>query len=464
MNRPPSVQQPSWQQLVQWVIDPLAFLDACAQRYGDCFSVNFSIANCRRFTFLSDPRAIEQIFSLTATQAEVGRANQILRPTLGDHSVLLLDGDRHQRQRQLLMPPFHGERMRAYGDAIRQITHQVTAQWQTGQPIVARSFMQEISLQVIMQTVFGLDHGDRYTQLKQSLQAFLEVTATRVGFVVALFPFLQRDYGAWSPGARFNRLKQGIDELLYAEIRSRRQTDEGDRTDILHLLMQARDEAGQPMTDEELRDELMTLLLAGHETTATALSWALYWVHQLPEVKAQLLAELASLGREADANAIARLPYLSAICSETLRIYPITVITPPRILTVPMVVMGYEFEPNAMLAACIYQTHRREDLYPEPLKFKPERFLQRSFSPYEYLPFGGGNRRCIGAAFALYEMKLALATILTQFDLQLLEPRPVKTIRRGVTLAPQGGIRMKVVGRRSHPIDRVASLREPTCL
>jgi unspecific monooxygenase len=192
----------------------------------------------------------------------------------------------------------------------------------------------------------------------------------------------------------------------------------------------------------------MTLLIAGHETTATALTWALYWIHRLPDVKEKLLGELDSLGDEPDKSAIARLPYLNAVCSETLRIYPIAILAFPRIVKSLLQVMGYEFEPGTMLAPCIYLTHRREDLYPEAEQFKPERFLERQFSPYEYLPFGGGNRRCIGAAFALFEMKLALASILSRFELALADNRPVHPVRRGLTMAPAGGVRMIVTGLR----------------
>jgi unspecific monooxygenase len=202
--------------------------------------------------------------------------------------------------------------------------------------------------------------------------------------------------------------------------------------------MSARDQNGQPMTDTELRDELMTLLTAGHETTASALSWALYWIHSLPEVHHKLLQELDAFD-DADLSGIAKLPYLSAVCQETLRIYPIAMLAFARVVKSPFQFMGYDLEPNTLLAPCIYLTHHREDLYPEPKLFKPERFLERQYSTYEYLPFGGGNRRCIGVALALFEMKLVLATILSRSQLQLVENSQVKPMRRGVTLAPSGG-------------------------
>ncbi len=210
--------------------------------------------------------------------------------------------------------------------------------------------------------------------------------------------------------------------------------------------MSARDESGQPMTEAELRDELRTLLMAGHESTASAIAWAFYWIHQLPEVKQKLLEELDALGPEPDPSAIAKLPYLSAVCSETLRLYPVFWFTFARILKAPLTIMGYEFEPGTFLLPCVYLTHHRPDLYPEPKRFKPERFLERQFSPYEYLPFGGGNRRCLGYAFALFEMKLVLAAVLSQMNLSLTNTRPVRPVRRGVVFTPSGGVEMVITG------------------
>lgn len=441
MNCPPKVEMSSSVQLLRWIMQPLEFLETCAQRYGDCFEAK--VGTFRNFVFCSHPKAIECIFT-ASEQFDSGRGNHILQNTLGNNSVLLLDGDRHKRQRQLLMPPFHGERMRTYGELICQITEQVTSQWQVSQSFAIRPFMQEISLRVILQAVFGLDQGQRQDEIKQLIDKLLGISATRFGFAIALLPMLQLDLGSWSPGGRFNHLKRQIDKLLYAEIQSRQEHPDPNRTDILSLLLAARDEAGQPMSNEELRDELITLLLAGHETTATALSWALYWIHYLPDVKTKLLAELEEL-EGLDVGAIARLPYLNAVCSETLRIYPVAIITSLRIAKAPIQVMGYQFQPEDILVPCIYLTHQREDLYPEPKRFKPERFLERQFSPYEFLPFGGSNRRCIGAAFALLEMKLVLVTILKRYDLALAEKRQVVPVRRGVTVAPQGGIKMSVV-------------------
>lgn len=212
--------------------------------------------------------------------------------------------------------------------------------------------------------------------------------------------------------------------------------------------MSARDEEGKPMSDRELRDELMTLMFAGHETTATAVAWALYWVHHLPDVREQLLQELDTLGDSPDPTSIFRLPYLSAVCNETLRIYPVAMLTFPRVVQEPVELLRHYLEPGTVVVGCIYLTHQREDLYPEPKQFKPERFLNRQFSPYEFMPFGGGARRCIGEALAQVEMKLVLATILSRYQLALADKQPVRPQRRGVTLAPASGVEMVVTGRR----------------
>jgi cytochrome P450 family 110 len=207
------------------------------------------------------------------------------------------------------------------------------------------------------------------------------------------------------------------------------------RNDMLTLLMLARDEAGEALTDEELRDELMTLLVAGHETTATALTWALYWIHKVPEVRQQLLAELQTVD-PGDHGALSRLPYLNAVCCETLRIYPVGMLTFPRVTTSRVELGGYSLEPGTIVIGSIYLTHRRKEIYPDPDRFRPERFLERRFSPYEYLPFGGGARRCIGMTFAQFEMKLVISGILSSFELALADNRSARPMRRGVTAGP----------------------------
>jgi cytochrome P450 len=423
-------------QMLQWISNPLEFMDNCHQRYGDRFTVR--LANFKPMVFFSNPQAIEEIFTSNLGQFDSGRANIVLEPWVGDKSLLLLDGRSHQRQRKLLTPPFHGDRMKSYGEMICTITEEVISAWQIGEAFSVRQAMQEISLSVILQTVFGLQPGNESEKLKQLLTDLLDMTASPVSSTLVFFKALQQDWGAWSPWGRFVRLKQQIDEIIYTEISDRRQHPDSSRVDILSLLLVATDESGELMSDLELRDELITLLIVGHETTASALTWALYWIHHLPEVKSKLLDDLATVGN-LDFGAISKLPYLNAVCQETLRIYPIAMLAFFRLTNSPISIMGQEFEKDTLITPCIYLTHHRPDLYPEPNQFKPERFLERQFSQYEYIPFGGSNRRCIGMAFALYEMKLVLATVMSRYSLAISGSQAVKPVRRGITLAPSGG-------------------------
>ncbi|MFB2921804.1 cytochrome P450 [Aerosakkonema funiforme] len=450
MKQVESPKTPTIVQTFQWVFSPMSFMKDCAKRYGDIFSIRLG-TDFDPLVFVSDPQALQEILTGDTTkQFEApGEMNRIFEPFLGQHSVITANGARHQRQRQLMMPSFHGERMKTYAETIANVTEQIIKGWEIGKPFCVRSSTQVITLRVIMQAVFGLSEGDRAQKLEKLLSEMLETTASPASVTMLYFPILQQDLGAWSPWGRFLRLREQIDRLIYEEIRERRKNPDRSRTDILSLLMAAKDEQGESMTDEELRDELMTLLVAGHETTATALAWAFYWIHKIPTVRQKLLEELDSLGSNPDASAIFKLPYLNAVCSETLRIYPVGMLTFPRIPKVPLQLIGYDLEPGTVLMGSIYLLHRREDLYPEPQKFKPERFLERQFSPYEFLPFGGGARRCIGFAFALFEMKIVLAEILSRLQLELADNREIKPKRRGLVTAPDRSIQLVVKGERS---------------
>src|ERR1700719_2244236 len=250
------------------------------------------------------------------------------------------------------------------------------------------------------------------------------------------FPVLRQDFGPLSPWGSFVRYRRQIDQIIYDEIAERRRCPDDSRNDILTLLLSARDESGEPLTDLELRDELMTLLVAGHETTATALTWALYWIHKLPVVREQLLNELQALDCPLDPSVLFRLPYLNAVCSETLRIYPVGMLTFPRVTKSRLELTGSLLEPGTIVVGCIYLAHHRCDVCREPDQLRPERFLERRYSPFEYLPFGGGVRRCIGMAFAQFEMKLAISGILSSVQLGLADTRAARPVRRGLTAGP----------------------------
>ncbi|WP_427161749.1 cytochrome P450 [Aliinostoc sp. HNIBRCY26] len=448
MQLPKIPDTPVVLQMLNWIFRPMAYMEECRQRYGDIFALKLQ-KNSPPLVFVNHPDDLEQILSHDTKELEApGDLNDLFEGLLGKSSVITLSGTEHQRQRQLLMPPLHGERMRHYSQIIHDITAKVISQYPQGQSFNVRTISQEITLRVIMQAVFGLDEGVRAKKLQQLLGEILENGSSVWLITLLYFPALQRDFGPIKIWGRQGQLQEEADQLIYDEIQERREHPDASRTDILSLLMDAKDAAGQPMTDVELRDELITLLTAGHETTATAIAWAMYWIHKLPQVKEKLLQELDSLGDNPDPTTIYKLPYLSAVCVETLRIYPVGMLTFARRVKTPITVGGCELAPGTPIVGSIYLTHQREDLYPQPKQFKPERFLERQFSPYEYLPFGGGARRCIGLAFAQWEMKLAIAKILTMRELELVNNTEVKPQRRGLVTGPDHPIQMVIKSQR----------------
>jgi cytochrome P450 len=363
------------------------------------------------------------------------------------------------------MPPFHGESLYRCSQQIVEITNKVADGIELNKPFKVRSLTQEITMRVILSVVFGIDSGTRADRLRELLTTLLDTFNNPLNSSLIFFTWLQKDWGKYSPWGRFLRIKQEIKVLLYAEIKDRREAiqrdlvtkdlsacqsveggtpviNQSEYRDILSLLLMAKDETGAGMSDEELHDELITLLFAGHETTASALAWLLYWIHYLPEVDRQLHQELDSLGENADVQAIANLPYLNATICETLRIYPIAAAAFARVLKQPMSIMNRDFQTDTWFMISIYNLHHQEALYPSADRFIPERFLTKSYSNYEYLPFGGGNRRCIGSALALLEMKLVTATILSRLQLKLTSKRQMLPVRRGLTLAPPASFEM----------------------
>ncbi len=431
-------------QTLQLIVNPTRFLEGCAAKYGEQFTVRVLGINSPPVVFFSSPEAIAECFAVPANELDFKKATHVFQPLFGDSSIVLQEGQKHNRQRQLLMPPFHGDRMKAYGESICQITAEVTGDWREGAAISMQEVMPDITLQIILQVVFGMKPGARYQQLKERLSSLLEDVTKPWYSSLFFFPPLQKDLGAWSPWGRFLRRREEIDKLIYAEIYERRLLNDADRTDILSLLMSACDENGQQMTDVELRDQLVSLLLLGYETTAGVLAWLFYLIHEHPQVKDRLMQELDGLGDEPNPEAMTQLPYLTAVCQETLRIHPIALICTPRLVKDTVEIAGDKFRSGTVLVPCIYLAHRRAEIYPEPEQFKPERFLDHKFSSSEYLPFGGGYRGCIGAAFSMYEMKLVLATIMSRFQLALADRRPVHPTRRGITIVPSGGVSMVV--------------------
>ncbi|MEL6351516.1 MAG: cytochrome P450 [Cyanobacteria bacterium J06627_28] len=443
--------------ILRLILQPTKYMDDSVRRYGAMFQIGSESSS--PLVYVGEPAVVKEIFALDDDKVVTGQGNGILEAMVGRQSILLLDGPPHKRQRKLLMPPFHGEQLRAYGQLICDITRDISADWQPGQTILARAPIQNLTLGVILQAVFGQQKGTQQSEqlirLQQLMGTLLDSFAYPITASFLFFPGLQKDLGAWSPWGKFIRLREEVRSLIYAQIRDRRQQLEhsavkpGKKTDILTLLLQARDDNGGAMSDEELHDEIVTLLLAGHETTASAIVWVLYWVHYLPEVQQQLRAELDALGPTPDPMTLTQLPYLTAVCQEALRIYPITPTTFIRALREPMTIEGYHFKAGTALMPATYIIHQRPDIYPEPTKFRPERFLERQFAPYEFLPFGGGHRYCIGSALAMMELKLSIATLLTDFELTLPHARPLLPSRRGLTMAPPASMKLKITAKRS---------------
>ncbi|MFM1798989.1 MAG: hypothetical protein RLZZ117_1267 [Cyanobacteriota bacterium] len=427
-------------QLIQWIRSPYTLMRDCAATFGDVFTLRAGYG-AQPLVFCSDPEGLRLLLGNDEGPAITapGDLNAIFVPLLGPQSVLGLSGEPHRRMRQLLMPPFHGERMRSYEGVIRAITTAEADAWPQDAPVAVRSAMQRLSMRVILQAVFGLRAGSRLELLERRLVELLDTASQPLGTLLIFVGALQQDLGPLSPWGRFLRRREAVDALIYAEIAERRAHRDLRGDDILSLLLDARDEEGQGLSDGELRDELLTLLVAGHETTATAMSWALHWLATRPEVQRRLRQEVLEARPAPDApvelTTLLRLPYLQAVCNETLRLYPVGMITFPRRLEEPFTLGGHSLEAGTVVMGCIFLAHRRREVFADPEDFLPERFLANNFSPTTFLPFGGGNRRCIGMAFALFEMKVVLSALVSRFTLEL-DPRtplPVRPVRRGLT-------------------------------
>jgi cytochrome P450 len=411
-------------QLAHWVRRPLPMLDEARRKHGDMFTLR--VPRDGAIVIIGAPELIKEVLTADADtlQAGVGNAT-VLEPLLGKHSVLTLDGPEHLRQRRLLLPAFHGERMQAFAAVMREIAEASLATWPVGQPFALHPLMQSITLDVILRTVFGVADPRDNASLRAALVELLEIAANPL----LLVPSILRIDVFQVPWLRIAKLKRAIDDELYRMIAARRRTPAGGG-DVLSMMIAARDEHGRAMSDVELRDELVTLLLAGHETTATSLAWAFD----------QLLAHPATLARLRDELAAGRDEYLDAVIRETLRVRPILPLI-GRHVAKPFTLGGYTFAPGARLAPSIYLAARHAATYPDAERFAPERWLGVKPDPYTWLPFGGGIRRCIGMAFAQLEMRVVLQTIVPRAQLRLADG-PAHVTRRGITLAPSGGTRV----------------------
>lgn len=435
-------------QVLNWLYRPIPWMHALAERYGDYFTLR--APGHAPMVFVSDPEAVQQVFAASADELHAGEGNAVLLPLVGANSLLLLDGSRHRRERKLLMPPFHGERMQAYAEVMREVTEQVVSSWRLRRQITLLEEVQRITLDVILRAVFGLNEGaamDDFRELmRQTLQSVIRpavlLFARGDGSVRA--EYLLRALGPLVPWNRFQAFKAKVDAHLYSEIRTRReQPNTG--IDILSLLLSARDERGEPMRDHELRDEMMTLVVAGHETTAVSLTWTVYLLLSNPDALARARAEVAKVvgDRAVTARDVPQLEYLDACIKESMRLQPVLPLV-ARVVRGGAYRLGpYELPEGTAINPCIYLTHRRPDLWGEPARFRPERFLEAKPPPHHFFPFGGGLRRCIGMAFAQFEMKIVLAQLL-RHEMRLPRNYRGRMRRRGITFAIEGGLPLTV--------------------
>jgi len=419
---PPGPDWPVVRSTARWWRRPLQTLEECGARYGDMFT--YRLAHEGAWVFISDPEAVKQVFTGDPRLLHAGEANTVLLPVLGEHSVLLLDEPQHMAQRKLMLPPFHGKRMQAYGEVMTRIAAEEIDSWPADQPVRMRPRMQAVTLEVILRAVFGVEEGERLSLLRDELRRMLDLISNprRAIFLLLLGAERLRRFRP------FQRYVERVDRLIYAEIQGRRASgDLAGREDILSLLLEARDEDGRELSDRELRDELMTLLFAGHETTATALSWAIQLLARHPAELARLEGEVESEGED----------YLDAVIKETLRLRPVVALVLRRLVE-PMEIGGRLLPAGANVAPSIYLVHRRPDVYPEPERFRPERFIERPPGTYTWIPFGGGVRRCLGASFAEFEMAVVLRELVRRR--RLLPAGAVEhPVRRTITMVPSRG-------------------------
>ena len=433
MALPPEVSGRPLHQTLRWLFRPIAFMEDCRRRYGEVFGVRFTGFETPMWV-ISRPETVKAVFTERTNGLPPGRT-VTLEPLLGPDSLLLLEGSKHLARRRLMLPPFHGERMRAYEELVQEMVDAEIDSWplKTEFPIHPR--MQALTLEVILRVVFGVDELDRLDRLRGLLRDVLGGTASPA---LQLSALVARRFGSQGPMRRFEELVAETDAELY-ELISERRADPGldEREDILSALIAARFEDGTAMSDGELRDQLMTLLLAGHETTATALGWGFDLLLHHPAQLERLRTELAENGDG----------YLRATISEILRLRPVVPLAGRR-LGSELQIDGYTLPAGSDITPAIWLVHTRADVYPEPFAFKPERFLEEGPDTYAWVPFGGGVRRCLGASFAEFEMRIVLREVLTRCELRAASEKPERIGRRNITFSPRGGTPVIVEARR----------------
>ncbi|HVQ59685.1 MAG TPA: cytochrome P450 [Solirubrobacterales bacterium] len=431
---------PTAMQMVGFWTRPLAFLEQCRQRYGKRFTIRLPATP--PFVMLTEPDEVKQVFTSPPDVLQPGQGARVLEPIVGTNSVLLLDEAAHMAQRKLMLPAFHGERMERLTGMMEEVSAEEVAALPRSTPVALHPRMQELTMKVILRAVFGLEPGPRFDALRERMQEML-LFGDRP---ISLMPpkpgsLLARAAERAGPFARFVRLQAEVDEILFALIAERR--EEGvDRDDVLSMLLEARHEDGSPMGEQEIRDELLTLLVAGHETTATSLAWAFSRLVHEPRVLERLVEEVDA-GEDA---------YVTATIQETLRARPVLPNVAPRLVAKPVEIGDWHYEPGCSLVANGYLIHHDPDIYPDPYAFRPERFLDQSPGTYTWIPFGGGRRRCLGASFAMLEMKVVLSALLKSCELRDAGDRVEVAQRRNITVRPAQGARVSLGVRSPAPV------------
>jgi cytochrome P450 len=421
---PPGPKAPVAMQILATWKRPTASLHRLRARYGKRITVQLPFQP--PFVILSDPDDIKQLFTAPPDVIHPGEGARILEPMVGPNSVILLDESAHMEQRKLLLPAFHGEKMQKLTGLMTELAEHEVNSWPVGQPVALHPRLQKLTLEIVLRAVFGLEQGERLDALRAALTEVLEFSESPL----SVMPWTQR-LAKWVPPLKhFQKVMAHTDALIFAQIDERRASGETGREDILGMLLDARHEDSSPMSPQELRDELMTALVAGHETTASQLAWAFERLAREPHVTERLNQEMEA--GESDA-------YLTATIHEILRLRPVLPNAEPRLTKQPVEIGGFLYPAGVALLASAFLLHHDPDIYPEPFAFRPERFLGKSPGTYTWIPFGGGRRRCLGASFAMQEMKIVIRAALHRYELSPASPRAEQTARRSITFSPSGG-------------------------
>jgi cytochrome P450 len=440
---PPGPSSPPLIQGIGLWSRPLAYLERCRARYGKRFTVRFPLTP--PFVAITEPDQVKEVFTAPPDVLHPGEGARVLEPLVGRNSLILLDEDPHMEQRKLMLPAFHGERMERLADLVGAVTEAEIDRWGAAAELQLYPRLQRLTLEVILRAVFGLDPGPRLDALRDRLSTLLAYGDHPMTLLPEPPMWLMRLTNRVGPLRGFLKIREDVDRLLFEQIAERR-SDYSDRDDILAIMLSARHTDGSPMSDQEVRDELMTLLAAGHETTASTLAWGFEVLSREPKVRRRLVEEI----EEGEDDA-----YLTATIQETLRRRPVLPNTEPRLVKRPIEVGGWLYPKGCALVANAYLLHHDADLYPDPYAFRPERFLDSPPGTYTWIPFGGGRRRCIGASFAMLEMKIVLPAVLRSFELQPGGAAPEPPRRRNITVRPGHGSRVRLAPR-SAPVSVTA--------